>query len=160
MAGMQTGDSADNSVNVNIVPMVDVIFCLCIFFMCSFHFKQLEGKVESWMPTDKGARGERHPVVVLEEIRIIMKWANHNEQTLIQVNNRPVNNSTELQKMLLAHLEDYKRSGALDIPASIDAEPMVPWQDIVSVMDICKNLKIEKLEFAAPRGDFFPEKIE
>ncbi|KAF0241790.1 MAG: hypothetical protein FD180_4260 [Planctomycetota bacterium] len=40
----------DNPVALNVAPMVDIIFCLCIFFMCSFHFKQLEGKFESWLP--------------------------------------------------------------------------------------------------------------
>ena len=41
------GDQADNPVAINVVPMVDVIFCLCVFFMCSFKFKQLEGNWRS-----------------------------------------------------------------------------------------------------------------
>ena len=44
----------DNPVALNVAPMVDIIFCLCIFFMCSFHFKQLEGKFESWLPKGHG----------------------------------------------------------------------------------------------------------
>jgi biopolymer transport protein ExbD len=151
MAGMQTGDSGDNPVNVNIVPMVDVIFCLCIFFMCSFHFKQLEGKIESWLPKDKGVFGDPVKNPVLEEIRINMDWDNTNGRTVIRVNNTPVNGASELQKILLANVQDYKNSGKLEVPAIIDADTMVPWQEVVSIMDICKNLKIEKLEFAAPR---------
>ena len=38
------GEAEDNPVNINVVPMVDVIFCLCVFFMCSFKIKQLEGE--------------------------------------------------------------------------------------------------------------------
>jgi hypothetical protein len=30
-------------VAINVVPMVDVIFCLCVFFVRSMKFKQLEG---------------------------------------------------------------------------------------------------------------------
>ena len=30
------GAGEDNPVSLNVAPMVDIIFCLCIFFMCSF----------------------------------------------------------------------------------------------------------------------------
>ena len=52
MAGSHDPD--DNPVAINVVPMVDVIFCLCVFFMCSFKFKAIEGKFDSWLPRDKG----------------------------------------------------------------------------------------------------------
>ena len=52
MAGSQ--DPNDNPVAINVVPMVDVIFCLCVFFMCSMKFKEMEGKFDSWLPKDKG----------------------------------------------------------------------------------------------------------
>ena len=51
MGGSQNiGEASDNPVEINVTAMVDVIFCLCIFFMCSFHFKQLEGKIDTWLP--------------------------------------------------------------------------------------------------------------
>ena len=40
-------DPSENPVAVNVVPLVDIIFCLCVFFMCSFKFKQIEGKFTS-----------------------------------------------------------------------------------------------------------------
>jgi biopolymer transport protein ExbD len=55
---MAGGSSEDNPVPLNVVPMVDVIFCLCVFFMCSFKFKQLEGKFNSWLPRNKGTSGQ------------------------------------------------------------------------------------------------------
>ena len=53
-AGGNIGEASDNPVEINVTAMVDVIFCLCIFFMCSFHFKQLEGKIDTWLPKDRG----------------------------------------------------------------------------------------------------------
>jgi biopolymer transport protein ExbD len=43
MAGTQNiGEASDNPVAINVTAMVDVIFCLCLFFMFSFKFKQFE----------------------------------------------------------------------------------------------------------------------
>ena len=50
------GEQGENPVAINVVPMVDVISCLCVFFMCSFKFKQLEGKFDSWLPRGRGPR--------------------------------------------------------------------------------------------------------
>ena len=75
MAGGGGGGDEENPVPVNCVALIDIIFCLCIFFMCSFHFKQLEGKVDAWLPKDKGpnpAPVDLKPV--LEEIRVFMRW--------------------------------------------------------------------------------------
>lgn len=47
---MAASASDDNPVGINVTAMVDIIFCLCLFFMCSMHFKQIEGKLESWLP--------------------------------------------------------------------------------------------------------------
>src|SRR2546426_4995004 len=70
--GASIGEEADNPVAINATAMVDVIFCLCIFFMCSFHFKQLEGKLDSWLPKDVGPHAV--PIVhPLEEIRVLLQ---------------------------------------------------------------------------------------
>ena len=47
MAGVSVGESEENPVAINVTPLVDIIFCLCVFFMISFKFKQLEGKLGS-----------------------------------------------------------------------------------------------------------------
>lgn len=72
MAQGRSGE--DNPVALNVAPMVDIIFCLCIFFMCSFHFKQLEGKIDSWLPKNHGVHPEPVSNPVLEEVRVVMTW--------------------------------------------------------------------------------------
>src|SRR5262245_63594062 len=77
MGGTQNiGEASDNPVEINVTAMVDVIFCLCIFFMCSFHFKQLEGKIDAWLPKGHGNQinNAPPPPVILEEIRVFMRW--------------------------------------------------------------------------------------
>jgi biopolymer transport protein ExbD len=58
MAGSQ--DPNENPVAINVVPMVDVIFCLCVCFMCSFKFKQIEGKFDRGCPRTR-ASGRLRP---------------------------------------------------------------------------------------------------
>lgn len=151
MAGATNiGEGSDNPVDTNVVPMIDVIFCLCLFFMCSFHFKQLEGKIESWLP-DKGGQGQvSETPPPLEDIRISMFWDKVNSRTNIQVGSRQVRSDSELESVLLASVNDFKKMGKLDVPANIDAEAPVPWEKVVGVMDVCKNAKIEKIEFTEP----------
>ena len=48
------GNQDENPVAINVVAMVDIIFCLCLFFMCSLKFKPLDAKFDSWLPKDKG----------------------------------------------------------------------------------------------------------
>jgi biopolymer transport protein ExbD len=35
-----------------------------------------------------------------------------------------------------------------DTPVTIDAEPRVPWNDVIDVMNLCKRNRIDNIEFA------------
>src|SRR5437773_3324173 len=70
MAGGGGGGDEENPVPVNCVALIDIIFCLCIFFMCSFHFRQLEGKLESWLPNKVGVQPVPIANPQLDEIRV------------------------------------------------------------------------------------------
>ena len=39
---------------LNMTPMIDVVFQLLIFFMLTMQFKEIEGKLLSQLPKDKG----------------------------------------------------------------------------------------------------------
>ena len=144
------GSSEDNPVALNVAPMVDIIFCLCIFFMCSFHFKQLEGKMESWLPKDKGVFGDPVPNPILEEVRVFMRWDEATGDVIRKVNAKPAGSDVELGQIMEDGIAKFKSLGRPDTPVIIDAEPKVPWKEVIKVMDICKQHKLEKVELAAP----------
>src|SRR6185436_16066134 len=81
--------SEDNPVGINVTALVDIIFCLCLFFMCSLHFKQLEGKIETWLPKDRGVMSAKVEKVILEEIRVFMRWDAQVNQVKRKIGNRP-----------------------------------------------------------------------
>jgi biopolymer transport protein ExbD len=141
------GEAEDNPVNINVVPMVDVIFCLCVFFMCSFKIKQLEGKFASWLPKDKGVGGASDPGEI-QEMRVALFWDKEKQETRRQFGHNLVPDDTRLQEILNDARQDFVKRGKPDTPVIIDGEVEVPWKDIYTVVDICKALEIEKIEFA------------
>ena len=47
-------DIAEEKVDMEMTPMIDVTFLLLIFFMCTIKFKTLEGKLAAYLPKDVG----------------------------------------------------------------------------------------------------------
>src|SRR5438270_11151264 len=72
MAGSAMGDG-DDAVSLNVTPLIDIILCLCIFFICSFHFKEIQGKLDSWLPKDKGNQSGGAVTATMDEIRIFVR---------------------------------------------------------------------------------------
>ena len=158
MAGSQNpGEASDNPVGINVTAMVDIIFCLCLFFMCSFHFKQLQGKIETWLPKEgcvcPGEPGE----LMKGEIVVVMHWDPAAGRTVHGVRHQPpAGSAEELMQSVLEIADGYKRAGNT-VYLGINSAPDVPWRDVVHVMDLCKGNKIERLEFAAPQRAIEPQ---
>jgi len=146
MAGSQ--DPNENPVAINVVPMVDVIFCLCVFFMCSFKFKAIEGKFDSWLPRDKGLGDPAALPSVLEEIRVALFWDEKTQSVNRVLGSRRVKDDDDLQKSIREAYADRKKMNQLETPVTIDADKNVPWNAIVTVINLCKRENIDKIEFA------------
>ena len=150
MAGSQ--DPNENPVAINVVPMVDVIFCLCVFFMCSFKFKQLEGKFDSWLPKDKGLGDVSQLKDVIEEVRIALFWDPKTETVTRQLGTRRVKDDDDLQTLIRNAHADWEKIGKANTPVTVDAAGEVPWKDVVNVINLCKREQIDKIEFAFGTG--------
>jgi biopolymer transport protein ExbD len=157
MASFSSPDGApDNPVPVNVTAMVDVIFCLSIFFMCAFHFRQLEGKMDSWLPSDGGVKDAPLNPVQLEEVRISLRYlpdaADPASTVRRQVGPRAVRTDEELRDALRSLLSSYAKAGVADVRAVIDSDPFVPWSMVVAALSLCREEGLRNIAFAAPRG--------
>jgi biopolymer transport protein ExbD len=142
---MAHADSADNPVGINVVPMVDIIFCLCVFFMCSFHFKQLEGRFDAWLPKDLG----NGPMSTdPQEIRVALSWDAAHRTTLLQFGRRIVNGDEELAALLASAHADCVQIGRSETPITVDGDEHVPWDQVVSVIDTAKRVGIARFQLA------------
>jgi len=144
------GSSEDNPVPINVVPMVDVIFCLCVFFMCSMKFKQLEGKFDSWLPKDKGSGGT--PAEIMET-RVALYWDADKQKVRRQLGARIVEDMGELEVLIKSAHDDFVLKNKPEAPVIIDGDARVPWKDVIDVVNICKRLKIDNIEFALGAAD-------
>jgi len=138
--------SEDDAVSLNVTPLIDIIFCLCIFFICSFHFKEIQGKLDSWLPSEGS-----HPVPVtnpvFDEIRIFVRSGEGT--TELAFGSRVCGSADDLEGLVKAAWDELVATGK---PARviIDGDPGVPWKDVVDVLDRCRRRGIDNVEFAQP----------
>ncbi|MBI1850771.1 MAG: biopolymer transporter ExbD [Planctomycetes bacterium] len=142
MAGSQ--DLNENPVAINVVPMVDVIFCLCVFFMCSFRFKQIEGKLDLWLPKSTGA-GSLGPAL-LDDVRVALLWDEAHQRPIRRIGQRRIESDDELATMLREAHRDRVHLAQVDESVTIDADARIRWSDVVNVMDVCKREQFDQIE--------------
>lgn len=143
--------SEDNPVGINVTALVDIIFCLCLFFMCSLKFKEVEGKLESWLPKDKGNNVSNQINNPQDEIRILMSYdiKDRRLQRLFGMRNIEPGAAGDvaLEKIISEQHDSFKRMGK-DVPVIVDAGGAVPWQYVVDVINMCKHQNIVKVELS------------
>lgn len=124
---------------LNLTPLIDVVFLLLIFFMVSTTF-QKESEISLQLPR----ASDSEPPVVEDGIVIIINAAGRyfiNDQELVK------SDVTSLQNAL------YKVSGGQrDIPLTIRADAQVPHQAVVTAMDAAGQLGMLKMSIATSRS--------
>ncbi|MSR74339.1 MAG: biopolymer transporter ExbD [Planctomycetes bacterium] len=145
------GNAEENPVGINVTALVDIIFCLCLFFMCSLKFRELDGKMDSWLPENKGNKTAMNMNVPMDEIRVLISYDKERRQVQRMFVNRPIVDTPEgdalLQKLIREQSASYRSLGKADTPVIVDAGPAVPWREVVKVMNMCKAENVQKIEF-------------
>ncbi|MCK4821148.1 biopolymer transporter ExbD [bacterium] len=124
--------------DVNITPLIDIVFLLLIFFMVSTTFKQ-DFEVSIELP--KAASEDR---LVDKTLNITIDPKGNfyiNSQKL--VNNKMSSIKAALQK---------KSDGDLKLPVIISADGQTPHQAVIMAMDAARQLGFSKLTFATQQA--------
>ncbi len=126
-------------------PMIDVIFLLLIFFVCTASFQppeeilptqlSLPGTVDSDVPLDP-------EVADLEEIVVKILWREGRARWRI--------NDVDYGQLAQVHavLTGVKQVKA-DLPVILDVEAAVPMEHVIDVYDLCRGVGLERVQFAA-----------
>jgi len=146
MAG--SSDSGDNPVAVNVVPLVDIIFCLCVFFMCSFKFRQLEGKFETFLPNTGHDAPPDPNDPVLTEMRVAVNWDAATRTVSRKFGLRTIDDDAELARAIADARLAFVARGKPDAPLTIDADVRVPWNAVMDVVNVAKRADVARLQFA------------
>lgn len=126
---------------LNLTPLIDVVFLLLIFFMVSTSFKK-ESKISLDLPEANGEVAEQLPEVI--EISI-------NKDGEVFVNGQGLINRQ------LETIKDAITQVAIDpaTPLVINADAQAPYQSVISVMDAAGQVGFNNLTLATqqPKSD-------
>ncbi len=125
--------------DLNMAPMIDVVFLLLIFFIVASTLNVKEVETMISLPDTETVKKQRQTEIV---IAITEEGKTYIEGKEISLK--------KLKNFLEARLEQNKQNNR-DI--SIYADKEVTFQKVVKVMDIVKKLQVDNLSFLLRRGD-------
>jgi biopolymer transport protein ExbD len=130
---------------VKMTPMIDVIFLLLIFFVSTASFQA----VEEVLPTNlslPGAMSESEPIDEefedLEEIVVKVLW--QNGRAAWQINQRELTDLYGVRAVLEAAAQVN-----VELPVILDVDGAVPIEHVIDVCDVCRQIGLVEIHFAA-----------
>lgn len=159
MAGGGGESTHENPLPINVVPLIDVIFCLLLFFLCSFHFRRLEGRMDAWLPKD---RGEAPSAAVLpravDEIRVDLATVGPDHRVVRRLGRTEYADDAEFLRVVAAARDGLLRLGERDPRLTLGVSGDVPWDDVFRSMDLASQAGVARIQFAlAPSQLTIPE---
>ncbi len=130
------GKLRKSSPEVDITPLIDVVFLLLIFFMVSTTFDR-ESQILIELPEASGEEAEH----TTKELDITI-----NASGTFFVNQREVVN-TEIATLMTAISKEI--GDKRDLPVIINADAKTPHQSVMTAMDAASQLGLTKMTFAA-----------
>lgn len=126
-------------------PMIDVIFLLLIFFVSTASFQA----IEEVLPTNlslPGVTSDSEPIDEefedLEEIVVKVLW--QNGRAAWQINQRDLADLHGVRAVLEAAAQVKA-----ELPVILDVEGDVPIEHVIDVCDVCRQIGLVEIHFAA-----------
>lgn len=127
--------------DINLAPLIDVVFLLLIFFMVSTTFKE-DARIQVRLPE---AQGEEAPAEEPESLTIVI-----DPSGMFYVNDRQVvDRKLETLKKAIAGAAGDNR----DLPVILKADARTPHQSVMTAMDAASQEGLVRFSFAATRPD-------
>ena len=120
--------------DLNLTPMIDIVFLLIIFFMIGTQFTEMERQFDIQLPTVS----EAQPLTTLPD-EIIINVSNDGG---LVMNNRP-RTMDELERDLIAARRNYADQAIL-----IRGDGQGPYQHVMNVLAVCRRAKINFVSLA------------
>jgi len=130
---------------VKMTPMIDVIFLLLIFFICTASFQAPEEILPSrlLLPGAVSSNVEVDPELQdLDELIVEVVW--DGDRPRWRINQREYDRLEDVQAVLAAAARLK-----LDLPVILDVDPRVPMEHVIDVYDLCRQIGLERIQFAA-----------
>ena len=126
--------------DINLTPLIDVVFLLLIFFMVSTTFKD-EARLRVQLPQ---AQGEEAPDKEPEHIRLVI-----DQSGSYYVDDRAV---VDRQHLTLVRALTGALGERKDLPVLIQADANTPHQAVMTALDAAAEVGLTRIAFAATRA--------
>jgi len=139
------GDANRGRMDTNMTPMIDVVFQLLIFFVCTVSFQALEEVLPTNLRAPGAGAGATALDPALAELEdAIIRIEREGAKTHWSLSSRNFATLPELRAVLgqLAQLR-------ADLPVILDSQPDVPLGDVIDTYDMCRVIGFDKIQFAA-----------
>ena len=125
-------------------PMIDVIFLLLIFFVCTASFQVVEGV----LPTNLSLPGSVKTEIEIDPLEedldeITVKIFQRGDRPGWQVNGRDYDRLEQVGAVLRAAAEIK-----IDLPVILDVDAEVPIEDVIDAYDLCRQIGLKRIQFA------------
>ena len=141
-------DHERQPLEVKMTPMIDVIFLLLIFFVSTSSFQP----PEEVLPTNMSLPGSTSETVQidpleedLDEIVVKVMWRQGGPRW--EVNQREYQQLQQVGGVLSA-VAGFQA----DLPVILDVEGVVPMENVIDVYDLCRQIGLQRIQFAASAG--------
>lgn len=131
---------------LQMTPMIDVVFQLLIFFVCTASFQTPEQALPTLLSVAGGTSVVETPIdpELLELEDVVIKLIRSPAGTRWRVNEQLYERLPLLRDLLFA-LAKQRR----DLPVILDVEAQVPLGDVIDLYDLCRIIGFERIQFAA-----------
>jgi biopolymer transport protein ExbD len=139
-----------SAVTLNLAAMVDMVFLLLIFFMCTTRWRRPEGGLPANIPTGIGRAVER-PDQRRDLPPILIRIDGQADEIRIRCQDQPVADIEALTRQL-------GRLAAIDpaVPVIIDASATVSFRWVVAALNASLKADLTNIAFKAPAEGFRP----
>ena len=134
---------------LKLTAMIDVVFLLLIFFICTIKFRMPEGKIQSNLPEDSDA-----PIIEdIEQINIVARRAGDTVDLFINKDSFG-SDFAAVEARLRSLRERFKKTGTPHI-FIVDGSQDIQFQYVVTTINTCIRAGITDLSFAPPPTSAF-----
>lgn len=124
---------------LNMASMIDVVFLLLIFFMCTSSFEMLENDLPAQAPQASSGQPQEQPD--FEPVRISLSRVGNT--VVIMCGDEPCGTVAGL----IGKLKTLRAVD--DVPVVIQGERTVPFGDMVAALDACYQADLRRVAFSA-----------
>lgn len=131
--------------DVQMTPMIDVVFLLLVFFVWTASFQVVERILPSHLTAmaGEGANAQPNPETIDFDL-LVIRMSFVNGQPMWSVNDQPQTTWETLRSKLMT-VANIKS----DLPVVIDPTEIVPLGQVIQVYDLARQVGFDRIQFAA-----------